>query len=189
MLNKHKDVFPEDLRKALPSTTPVEMDIKLKDDTALIIGTMYKLYPKALEEMRKQIKHLLSHAFIRPIISPLGSFVLFNSKKDGSIRMCAEYKSLKKTIIKSNVAMHRIDEVRDQLGNTNYFATLHLRAGCNQIRIKEHDISKTAIWTKYGQFEYFVLIWAKGCFQTLKSNIFRPYLDEVVWVYFDDILI
>lgn len=193
ILEEYKDVFPEDLPKGLPPKRQVEMEIKMKDDTAPVMGPMYKLSPKELKEMRKQIKHLLSHEFIKPSISPWGSPVLFTPKKDGSLRMCVDYRALNKKTIKNNVPLPRIDEVWDQLGNAKYFTTLDLRAGYNQIRIKENDIPKTAFRTRYGQFEYLVtpfgLTGTPGCFQTLMNNIFRPHLDEFVMVYLDDILI
>ncbi len=118
--------------------------------------------------MKKQIEEALANGFIRPSVSPWGSPVLFIKKKDGSLRMCIDYRALNKQTIRNQVPLPRIDEVWDQLSGAKYFYTLDLRSGYHQIRIKESDIEKTAFRTRYGQFEYLVtpfgLCGAPGCF-------------------------
>ena len=193
LLAEYEDVFPDELPRGLPPKRSVEMSINLEENTKPKIGPIYKLSKTELEEMKKQIDEALGLGFIRPSISPWGSPVLFTPKKDGSLRMCIDYRALNKNTIKNQVPLPRIDEVWDQVGGSNYFSTLDLRSGYHQIRIKESDIEKTAFRTRYGQFEYLVtpfgLAGAPGCFQTLMNNIFRPYLDEFILVYLDDILI
>ena len=193
LLAEYKDVFPEELPKGLPPKRSVEMAINLEEKAKPKMGPIYKLSKKELEEMKKQIEEALGLGFIRPSISPWGSPVLFTPKKDGSLRMCIDYRALNKQTIKNQVPLPRIDEVWDQVGGSKYFSTIDLRSGYHQIRIKDSDIEKTAFRTRYGQFEYLVtpfgLTGAPGCFQTLMNNIFRPYLDNFILVYLDDILI
>ena len=157
------------------------------------MGPIYKLSRLELSEMKKQLDELLSKGLIRPSISPWGSPVLFTKKKDGGLRMCIDYRALNKQTIKNSVPLPRIDEVWDQVGGAKFFSCIDLRSGYHQIRIRESDIEMTAFRTRYGQFEFLVtpfgLTGAPGCFQTLMNNILRPYLDNFVLVYLDDILV
>ena len=96
--------------------------------------------------MKKQIEEALALRFIRPSISPWRSPVL-TPKKDGSLRMCIDYRALNKQTIKKQVPLPRIDEVWDQVGRSKYFSTIDLRSVYHQIRIKDSDIEKTAFRT------------------------------------------
>ncbi len=107
--------------------------------------------------------------------------------------MCIDYRALNKQTIRNQVPLPRIDEVWDQLSGARYFSSIDLKTGYHQIRLREADIEKTAFRTRYGQFESLVtpfgLSGTPRCFQTLMNNIFRPYLDNFILVYLDDILI
>ncbi len=92
--------------------------------------------------MKNQIEEALANGFIRPSVSPWGSLVLFTKKNDGSLRMYIDYRALNKQTIRNEVLLPRIDEFWDQLSGANYFCTINLRSGYNQIRIKECDIEK-----------------------------------------------
>lgn len=103
------------------------------------------------------------------------------------------YKTLSKQTIKNEVMLLRIEEVCEQAGGAKYFSTADLRSGYHQVRVKNTDVPKTASRTRHGQFRYPVSSFgptgAPGCFQKLMNDIFRPYLDNFVLVYLDDILI
>ncbi|GJX84287.1 putative reverse transcriptase domain-containing protein [Tanacetum coccineum] len=153
----------------------------------------YRLAPSELEELLGQLKELQDKGFIRPISSPWGAPVLFVKKKDGSFRMCIDYKELNKLTVKNCYPLPRIDDLFDQLQGSQFFLKIDLRSGYHQLRVHEDDIPKTAFRTRYGHFEFtimpFGLTNAPVVFMDLINRVCRPYLDKFVIVFIDDILI
>ena len=149
--------------------------------------------PPELEKLRKQLKELLESGHIRPSKAPYGAPVLFQKKKDGSLRLCIDYRALNKVIIKNKYPIPLIAYLFDRLGQAKYFTKMDLRKGYYQVRIAEGDESKTASVTRYGAYEWlvmpFALTYAPAIFCTLMKKIFHPYLDQFVLVYLDDIVI
>ncbi|GJY06112.1 putative reverse transcriptase domain-containing protein [Tanacetum coccineum] len=117
----------------------------------------------------------------------------FPEKKDGSFRMCIDYKELNKLTIKNHYPLPRIDDLFAQLQGSQFFSKIDLRSGYHQLRVHEDDIPKTAFRTCYGHFEFtvmpFVLTNAPSIFMDLMNRVYRPYLDKFVIVFIDDILI
>jgi hypothetical protein len=107
-----------------------------------------------LAELKKQLRELQRSGFIRPSSSPWGAPVLFVEKKDKSLRMCVDYRSLNEVTIKNKYPLPRIDDLFDQLKGAKYFSKVDLRSGYHQLKIRESDIPKTAFVTRYGQFEF-----------------------------------
>ena len=119
--------------------------------------------------------------------------MLFVKKKDGSMRLCIDYKELNKLTIKNKYPLSRIDDLFDQLKDVVYFSKIDLGAGYHQLKIKPEDIPKTAFRTRYGHYEFlvmsFVLTNAPAAFMDLMNLVFKKYLDKCVIVFIDDILI
>ncbi|GKA30758.1 reverse transcriptase domain-containing protein [Tanacetum coccineum] len=133
---------------------------KLGEIVVLIPGAIpvskspYRLAPSEMEELSEQLKELQDKGFIRPSSSPWGASVLFVKKKDGSFRMCIDYRELNKLTIKNHYPLPRIDDLFDQLHGLQYFFKIDLRSGYHQLRVHEDDIPKTAFRTRYGHLEF-----------------------------------
>ena len=153
----------------------------------------YRLAPVELKELKKQIDELLAKGFIRPSSSPWGTPALFVPKKDGTLRMCIDYRKLNRVTIKNKYPLPRIDDLFDQLRGAICFSKIDLKSGYHQLRVREEDVEKTAFRTCFGSYEFLVMPFgvtnAPAVFMDLMNRIFRPYLDQFVVVFIDDILI
>ncbi|GJW87456.1 putative reverse transcriptase domain-containing protein [Tanacetum coccineum] len=185
-------VFPEDL-SGLPPTRQVEFQIDLVPGAAPIARAPYRLSPSEMKELSEQLKELSDKGFIRPSSSPWGAPVLFVKKKDGSFRMCIDYRELNKLTVKNRYPLPRIDDLFDQLQGSSVYSKIDLRSGYHQLRVREEDIPKTAFRTRYGHYEFqvmpFGLTNAPAVFMDLMNRVCKPYLDKFVIVFIDDILI
>ena len=146
VVNEFPDVFPEDL-PGLPPEREVEFGIDVIPDTQPISIPSYRMAPPELRDLKEQLKDLLEKRFIRPSMSPWGAPVLFVRKKDGSLRMCIDYRQLNKVTIKNKYPLPRIDDLFDQLQSARCFSKIDLRSGYHQVRVKDEDIPKTAFRT------------------------------------------
>ncbi|GJR81686.1 putative reverse transcriptase domain-containing protein [Tanacetum coccineum] len=186
------EVFPDDL-PGLPPPRQVEFRIELVPGAALVTRTPYLLEPSELKELSDQLKELLEKGFICPSSSPWGVPVLFVKKKDGSFRMCINYRELNKLTVKNRYPLPRIDDLYDQLQGSSVYSKIDLRSGYHQLRIREEDIPITAFRTRYGHYEFqvmpFGLTNAPAVFMDLMNRVCKPYLDKFVIVFIDDILI
>nr|GFC12498.1 putative reverse transcriptase domain-containing protein [Tanacetum cinerariifolium] len=153
----------------------------------------YGLAPSEMKDLSEQLNELSDKGFIRPSSSPWGAPVLFVKKKDGSFRMCIDYRELNKLTLKNRYPLPRIDDLFDQLQRSSVYSKIDLRSGYHQLMVREEDIPKTAFRTCYGHYEFqvipFGLTNAPAVFMDLINRVCKPYLDKFVIVFIDDILI
>ncbi|KAJ9547521.1 hypothetical protein OSB04_020064 [Centaurea solstitialis] len=192
VVREFPEVFPEEL-PGLPPPRQVEFHIDLVPGAGPIAKSPYRLAPSEMQELSNQLQELLDKGFIRPSSSPWGAPVLFVKKKDGSFRMCIDYRELNKITIKNRYPLPRINDLFDQLQGATYFSKIDLRSGYHQMRVREEDIAKTAFRTRYDHYEFLVMPFgltnAPAVFMDLMNRVCRPYLDKFVIVFIDDILI
>ena len=186
------DVFPEEI-PGLPPVREIDFTIELLPGTAPISKAPYRMAPAELKELKSQLGDLLDKGFIRPSVSPWGAPVLFVKKKDGTMRMCIDYRQLNQVTVKNKYPLPRIDELFDQLQGAQFFSKIDLRSGYHQLRVRGEDVPKTAFRTRYGHFEFLVMPFgltnAPAVFMALMNKIFTPYLDQFVVVFIDDVLV
>ncbi|GJZ63592.1 putative reverse transcriptase domain-containing protein, partial [Tanacetum coccineum] len=186
------EVFPEDL-PGIPPARQVEFQIDLVPGAAPVARAPYRLAPSEMKELAEQLQELSDKGFIRPNSSPWGAPVLFVKKKDGSFRMCIDYRELNKLTVKNRYPLPRIDDLFDQLQGSSVYSKIDLRSGYHQLRVREEDIPKTAFRTRYGHYEFqvmpFGLSSTPAVFMDLINRVCKPYLDKFVIVFIDDILI
>ncbi|KAJ0481098.1 putative nucleotidyltransferase, Ribonuclease H [Helianthus annuus] len=192
VVREYPEVFPEDL-PGLPPQRQVEFRIDLVPGAAPVAKAPYRLAPSEMQELSTQLQELLDKGFIRPSFSPWGAPVLFVKKKDGSFRMCINYRELNKLTIKNRYPLPRIDDLFDQLQGSSFYSKIDLRSGYHQLRIQEESIPKTAFRTRYGHYEFLVMPFgltnAPTVFMDLMNRVCKSYLDKFVIVFIDDILI
>ncbi|GKB13163.1 putative reverse transcriptase domain-containing protein [Tanacetum coccineum] len=131
--------------------------------------------------------------FIRPSVSPWGAPVLFVKKKDGSMRLCIDYRDLNHITVRNRYPLPRIDDLFDQLQGAKFFSKINVRSGYHHLRVKDQDVSKTAFHTRYGHYEFLVMPFgltnALAVFMDLMNRVFYEYLDRFVIVFINDILV
>ncbi|GJR65933.1 putative reverse transcriptase domain-containing protein [Tanacetum coccineum] len=186
------EVFPKDF-PGLPPTRQVEFQIDLVPGAAPVAQAPYRLAPSKLQELSTQLQELSDKGFIRPSSSPWRAPVLFVKKKDGSFRMCIDYRELNKLTVKNRYPLPRIDDLFDQLQGSRVYSKIDLRSGYHQLKVREEDIPRTAFRTRYGHYEFqvipFGLTNAPAVFMDLMNRVCKPYLDKFMIAFIDDILI
>ncbi|GJS40600.1 putative reverse transcriptase domain-containing protein [Tanacetum coccineum] len=164
IVSEFQDVFPKEL-PGIPPIRDVEFNIELIPGAEPISKAPYRMAPIELKELKDQLQELLERGFIRPSVSPWGAPVLFVKKKDGSMRLCIDYRELNKITIRNRYPLP----------------------------LKEQDISKTAFRTRYGHYEFLVMPFgltnAPAVFMDLMNRVFHEFLDKFVIVFIDDILV
>ncbi|GAU29936.1 hypothetical protein TSUD_360510 [Trifolium subterraneum] len=192
IVREYLDVFPEEIN-SLPLEREIEFSIDLVPGSQPIYVAPYRMSPLELRELKSQLEELLQKHFIRPSVSPWGAPVLLVKKKDGTMRLCIDYRQLNKVTIKNKYLLPRIDDLLDQLRGATIFSKIDLRSGYHQIRIRTSDVSKTAFRTRYGHYEFLVMPFgltnSPAVFMDYMNRIFQPYLDKFVAIFIDDILI
>ncbi|XP_070003187.1 uncharacterized protein [Nicotiana sylvestris] len=171
------DIFPFDL----PGMTPdrdIDFCIDLASGTQPISIPLYRMAPKDLKELKEQLKELLAKGFVRPSVLPWGAPVLFMKKKDGTMRMCIDYRQLNKATIKNKYLLPHINDLFDQLQGARVFSKIDLRSGYHQLKIRDSDVPKRSFQTRYGHYEFLVMSFgltnSLETFMNLMNRVFRP---------------
>jgi hypothetical protein len=192
ILHEFRDLFVDEVPK-LPPRREINFSIDLFPGSTPISKAPYRMSLPELTELKIQIQELLEKEYIRPSVSPWGAPVLFVKKKYETLRLCIDYRQLKKMIVKNKYPLPRINDLFDQVGGPNIFSKLDLRSGYHQVRIKDEDLSKTTFRMRYGHYEFvfipFCLTNAPTTFMCLMNSIFSQYLDKFILVFIDDILV
>ncbi len=151
----------------------------------------FRLSAAEMAELRKQLTDMLMQGIVVPSVSPYGAPVLFVRKKDGSLRMCVDYRALNKVTIRNRFPLPRIDDLLDKIKGATCFTSLDLASGYHQVRLQESDCEKTAFSTPLGHFEFKVLPFglcnAPSVFAAVMGDIFKDL--PFVLLYLDDALI
>ena len=186
-------LFGKSEAKALPPHRKIDHQIPLKTDQQPPWKPLYGMSESELSALRDFLKDNLEKGFIQSSSSPARAPVLFVKKKDGSLRLCVDYRGLNEITIKNRYPLPLIKETLNRVGKAKIYTKLDLRGAYNLIRIKGGEEWKTAFGTRYGHYEFSVMPFgltnAPATFQNFMNDLLRDYLDDFCSVYLDDILI
>jgi len=188
----YKDVLSKP-KPGRPVEGGPEMEIIIKEGHGPIAKRPYRLSFAEQQELHKQIQELLDQGYIRPSTSPWGSPVLFVKKKDGTMRLCVDYRALNDATVKDTFPLPLIDDIMNDTHGAKIFSKIDLAQAYHQIRMKDSDISKTAFTTKNGSYEYTVMPFglcnAPSVFQRAITQALEGLIGITCVAYLDDILI
>ena len=191
--SKYSDVFANGEGQILPENSRVRHSIEIEEGKEVPYGPIYPLNSQELKALREYITMALARGWIRPSESPAGAPILFVPKKDGSLRLCVDYRALNKITKKNRYPLPLISEILDRLVGAKIFTKLDLRDAYHRIPVAEKDRWKTAFRTRYGHFEYTVMPFgltnAPATFQAYINEALRGLLDDSCIAFMDDILI
>ncbi|GKF10060.1 putative reverse transcriptase domain-containing protein [Tanacetum coccineum] len=166
---------------------------KKSDEKRLEDIPVVKEFPEVFPKVLPGLPLLANRGFIRPSTSPWGALVLFVKKKDGSFKMCIDYRELNKLTVKNRYPLPGIDDLFDQLQGLSVYSKIDLRSGYHQLRVRDEYIPKTAFRMRYGHYEFHVMPYgltnAPAVFMDLMNRVCKPYLDKYMILFIDDILI
>ena len=157
VLDSYADIIPESIPQTLPPRRDIDPEIELLPEVKPPAKNTYWMAPPELAKLRKQLDELLAVGFIRPAKAPYGALVLFQKKKDGTLRLCIDYRALNKVTVRNEYPLLIISNLFDQLHEAKYFTKFDLRSGYYQVRIANGDEPKTTCVTRYGAFEFLVM--------------------------------
>ena len=191
VVKEYEDIFISPT--GVPLHCQVKHSIDLTPGAPLPNGPIYRHSVLENDEIKRQIQELLQKGHICPSSSPCGSPIMLVQKKDGTWRLCIDYRVLNKITVHNRYPIPRIDDLLDQLKGAKYFSKNDLRSGYHQVPIEPSDVWKTTFKAKEGLFESLVMPFgltnAPTTFMRLMDDILRPFTNSFIVVYLDDILI
>ena len=140
------DVFPEDVAAGLPPMRVTEHQIDLIPGAILPNRAPYRTNPEETKEVQKQVQALLDKGYIRVSLSPCDVPVILVPKKDGTWRMCVDYRAINNITIRYRHPIPRLEDMLDELSGAAIFSKIDLRSGYHQIRMKEGNCFQKKIW-------------------------------------------
>lgn len=187
------EVFSKANADKLPEHRSFDIAIELEEGAKPPYGPLYSLSPTEMSALKEYIDENLAKGFIRPSSSPAGSPILFVKKKDGSLRLCVDYRALNSMTKKDRYPLPLIDDLMMSLRGAKWFSTLDLRGAYNLVRVRPGDEWKTAFRTRYGLYEYLVMPFgltnAPAVFQRLINEVLREFLGKCAESFIDDLIV
>jgi len=188
-----KIAFEKKEADKLPPHREYDMSIDLIPGGQLFYGPIYSLTVKEMEALKTYLKENLEKGFIRKSTSPAGAPILFVKKRDGSLRLCVDYKRLNAITIRNSYPIPRLHDLIETFQGAEIFSRLDLRSAYNLIRIRQGHEYLTAFRTPLGHYEYLVIPFglrnAPSVFQRFIQDIFSDIIGVYIQVYLDDIII
>lgn len=174
-------------------TPDIKLSITLKDKTP-IYQTPRRLPPKETDIVKKQINEWINAEIIEPCSSEYASPVVIAKKKDGSPRLCIDYRKLNKVIVKDKYPLPIVEDQIDRLAEARIFSTIDLRNGFFHVDVEAKSRRYTAFVTHQGQYQFlkapFGLCNSPPVFQRFINHIFRLLVnDGILLIYLDDLIV
>ena len=193
-LKPYASVFEKKAAERFPEERPYDHTIELKADFVPKDCKVYQLTPEEDRKLTEFLDENLKKGYIRPSKSPMASPFFFVGKKDGNLRPCQDYRYLNEGTVKNAYPLPLIADLVDQIKGYTRFTKMDVRAGYNNVRIKDGDQWKAAFKTNKGLFEptvmFFRLCNSPATFQAMMNDIFADIIRKGwLHIYMDDMLI
>ena len=191
LFRKHASVFTKD-ENDLGYTETVKHKIPTTDQVP-VAQPYRRIPPNQFQEAKDHIRKLLDNDIIQESHSPYAAPIVLVRKKDGSLRLCVDYRRLNSKTVRDQFPLPRIEESIDAIGGAKWFSTMDLASGFNQVAMDDEDRHKTAFTTPFGIFEYnrmpMGLTNSPATFQRLMQTCLNDYIFQILLVYLDDIIV
>ena len=191
LFQKHASVFTKD-ENDLGYTETVKHKIPTIDQVP-VAQPYRRIPPHQFQEAKHHIRKLLDSGIIQESQSPYAAPIVLVRNKDGSLRLCVDYRHLNAKTARDQFPLPRIEESIDTIGNAKLFSIIDLASGFNQVAMEEEDRHKTAFTTPFGIFEYnrmpMGMTNSPATFQRLMHACLNDYIFKILLVYLDDIIV